>query len=76
MISEPLALSRGIDQGCPLSGILFQLYNADLIDGYELRRGEVAVAFVDNALMLAWGKTLLDANSRLSNMMEQPGRGI
>jgi len=36
-ISEPLSLNRGINQGCPLSGILFQFYNMDLIDGYKLR---------------------------------------
>jgi len=34
-VSEPVLLQRGIDQGCPLSGILFQFYNADLIDGYD-----------------------------------------
>jgi len=47
-----------------------------LIDGYKPRRGEAAVAFVDNALMLAWGKTLLDANSKLSDMLEWLGGGI
>jgi len=26
---EPLTLSKGIDQGYPLSGILFQFYNTD-----------------------------------------------
>ena len=27
---ELLLLSKGLDQGCPLSGIAFQFYNADL----------------------------------------------
>ena len=31
-VSEPRTLSRDLDQGCPLSGITFYIYNADLID--------------------------------------------
>jgi hypothetical protein len=30
--SPLLTLPCGTDQGCPLSGMLFQFYNADLID--------------------------------------------
>ena len=30
--SEPLALTKGLDQGCPLLGIAFQFYNADFVD--------------------------------------------
>jgi len=30
--SELLALTKGVDQGCPLSGISFQFYNVDLVD--------------------------------------------
>ena len=52
-ILEPVPLHRGIDQGFPLLDILFQFYNTDLIDGYNLKKGEKVVAFVDDALMLA-----------------------
>jgi len=30
--SEARGLSSGIDQGCPLSGMPFQFYNADLLE--------------------------------------------
>ena len=68
-VSEPVALHSGIDKGCPLSGILFQFYNADLIDGYDPEKGETTVAFVDDALMIACAKTLLEANMKLVDIM-------
>jgi len=42
--SEPLPLSKGLDQGCPLSGIAFQFYNSDLMDIKETGNGEDAIA--------------------------------
>jgi len=62
--SEHIALPRGIDQGCLLSGILFQFYNADLIDICELGGDEMAVVIVDDTLLLAHGKTLSEANKK------------
>ena len=49
--------------------ILFQFYNADLIDGYDPEKGETTVAFVDDALMIACTKTLLEANMKLVDIM-------
>ena len=68
-ISELITLNRGIYQGCPLSGILFQFYNADLIDGYDPKKGKTAVAFMDDALMLACAKNLLEVNTKLVAML-------
>jgi len=74
--SAPLELTRGIDQGCPLSGIAFQFYNVDLIDTQDSSNGEEAVAFMDDALMLAHGETLDEANSKIQHMMERRGGGL
>ena len=41
-VSQPITLHRGINQGYPLSGILFQFYNTGLIDGYDPKKGETA----------------------------------
>ena len=65
-------LCRGIAQGCLLSGILFQFYNSDLIDGYDPKRGETAVAFGNDALILTCVKTIREANIRIEDMMEWP----
>jgi len=63
--SEPLALAKGLDQGCPLSGVAFQLYNADLLDIPDVNNGEEVVAFMDDALMLACGKTIQESNRKV-----------
>ena len=52
-MSESLALPRGLNQGFPLLGIMFQFYNADMVDGCNGGNGEEIVAFMDDALMLA-----------------------
>ena len=67
--SEPLPLSKGLDQGCPLSGIAFQFYNSDLVDIKETANGEDAVAYMDDMLLLTRGKTLAESNSKVKNMM-------
>jgi len=43
-------LSKGLNQGCPLSGIAFQFYNSDLVDIKDSTSGEDAVAFMDDML--------------------------
>src|SRR5882724_1296221 len=63
--SEPLRLSKGLDQGCPLSGIAFQFYNSDLVDIRDSASGEDAVALMDDTLLLAWGKTLVETNDQV-----------
>ena len=56
--SEARRLRRGIDQGCPLSGIIFQFYNTDLLEIGDSKRGEDTVGFVDDTLLLARARTL------------------
>ena len=63
--TEPVELARGLDQGCPLSGVAFQFYNADLLDICVPAHGEDTVAFMDNTLILAWGKTLDKSNQKV-----------
>jgi len=74
--SEPLMLSKGLDKGCPLSGIAFQFYNSDLVDIKDSTSSEDAVAFMDDMLLLVWGKTLADTNYRVKHMMTREGGGL
>ena len=48
--------------------ILYQYYNADLLDIPE-QEGEEAVAYVDDAFMLATGDDFQDAHKKLEDMM-------
>jgi len=73
---ELLLLSKGLDQGCPLSGIAFQFYNADLVDVRDVNKGEDVVAFMDDTLLLAWGKNLTDTNMQVKQMMTRRGGGL
>src|SRR5882672_7961481 len=75
-MSAACYLPRGLDQGCPLSGIAFQFYNVDLLEIRDKKRGEDAVAFVDDALMLARGKSLEESNDRVKDMMVRAGGGM
>jgi len=51
--SEPITLPKGLDQGCPLSSIVFQFYNADLVDIWDPSNGKEVITFMDDMLMLA-----------------------
>src|SRR5882724_7484249 len=54
-VSEQIPLPRGINQGCPLSGIIFKFYNVDSVEMREIGKGEV-IAFMDDTFLLAKGK--------------------
>ena len=74
--SDPRTLLSSLDQGCPLSGIAFQFYNADLIKICDQKQGEDTVAFVDDTLLLAQGKDLGIMNTKVQEMMEREGRAL
>jgi len=60
-VSDHLPIDNGIGQGDPLSMVLYQYYNADLLD-IPKHAEEDAVAYVDDAFMLASGKDFLSAH--------------
>jgi len=70
------SLPRGLDQGCPLSGITFQFDNVDLLEVRDKKRGEDAIAFIDNALMLVRGRSLEESIDKVRDMMERVGDGM
>ncbi|KAF8588978.1 hypothetical protein K439DRAFT_1333878 [Ramaria rubella] len=74
--SEMKTLLCGLDQGCPLSGILYQLYNATPLDIPNHKHGEEVTAYADDMIMLVEGKDFLIANNKLANMMSHPGGAI
>jgi len=48
--------------------IVFQFYN-NLIDVWDVRRGEDVVALINDLLMLTWVRTLAEANGKLNYIM-------
>jgi hypothetical protein len=66
--SDPIHIDNGIGQGDPLSMVLYQFYNADLLD-IPKDASENAIAYVDDTLMLATAKTFKKAHRKLLDMM-------
>ncbi|EJF55275.1 hypothetical protein DICSQDRAFT_20836, partial [Dichomitus squalens LYAD-421 SS1] len=55
--SDFIEIISGIDQGCPLSVILYSFYNSELIDSADRRKGELAVGSMDDVALMAIGRT-------------------
>ena len=70
--SEDHSINNGIGQGDPLSMILYQFYNADLLDIPE-SSDESSMAYVDDALLVAIAKTFREAHQMLAAMMTRRG---
>ena len=66
--SAPIHIDNGIGQGDPLSMIMYQYYNANLLD-IPNNKDEDAMAFVDNSFMLAIADTFDEAHEMLADMM-------
>jgi hypothetical protein len=69
---ERIPIDNGIGQGNPLSMVMYQYYNVDLID-IPKHPDKDAVAYVDNAFMLALGKDFPSAHQRIAAMMSREG---
>ena len=70
--SDKHSINNGIGQGNPLSMILYQFYNADLLD-IPKNRDESSMAYVDNTLLLAIAQTFEEAHNILADMMTRTG---
>ena len=66
--TTPFSVDNGIGQGDPLSMALYQFYNADLLD-IPQSHTESAIAYVDDALLLAVADNFENAHQTLANMM-------
>ena len=64
-----------INNGCPLSMLLYAFYNADLID-IANEKNELSTGFVDDCTFVTIGDTLTKTHLILKTMMERPNRGM
>ena len=67
-ISDQIAINNGIGQGDPLSMVLYQYYNADLLD-IPIHEGEDAEAYVDDTIMIAIDSDFGGTHWKLEDMM-------
>jgi hypothetical protein len=75
-ISMPIELDNGIGQGDPLSMALYQFYNADLMEIPIEEAGEMAEAYIDDAIISASANSFEEAHKKLRNMMIRDGGAI
>ena len=66
--SDPIKIDNGIGQGDPLSMVLYQFYNADILD-VPNHANESAIAYVDDALILATAKDFNETHEILTDMI-------
>ena len=73
--SDNIRIDNGIGQGDPLSMILYQYYNADLLD-VPASPSEHAAAYVDDTILIATAKTFEDTHRMLVDMMTRDGGAL
>ena len=66
--SDIIPISNGIGQGDPLSMGLYQYYNADLLD-IPNEANQLAIAYIDDALLYATASTFEETHRILERMM-------
>ena len=73
--SDDIEIDNGIGQGDPLSMVLYQYYNADLLD-VPTSPSEHAAAYVDDTILIATAKTFKDTHRILVDMMTREGGAL
>ena len=73
--SKNIDIDNGIGQGDPLSMVLYQYYNADLLD-VPNSLSELAAAYVDDTILIATAKTFEDTHKILVDMMMRENGAI
>ncbi|CDO74895.1 hypothetical protein BN946_scf184988.g2 [Trametes cinnabarina] len=72
-VLDPFDILSGIDQGCPLSVILYAFYNSDLIDSADTADGEKAVGSMDDVALVVTGKTFTVCHNKVRRFMDRDG---
>src|SRR5882757_7054244 len=65
---DVINIDNGIGQGDPLSMVLYQFYNADILDVLS-QQSEAAIAYVDDALIMATAKDFTTMHRMLTEMI-------
>ncbi|PIL29086.1 hypothetical protein GSI_09134 [Ganoderma sinense ZZ0214-1] len=71
--SAPFNIHSGIDQGCPLSVILYGFFNTFLINSASVKHGEIAVGSMDDVALITVGRNFADTHAKLQDFFARPG---
>ncbi|KAF8269088.1 hypothetical protein EI94DRAFT_1482378, partial [Lactarius quietus] len=74
-ILEDIHVSNDIGWGGPLSLVLYQYYNMDLLDIPNCKK-KVAMAYVNDAILIATGTNFIKTHEILTGMMTREGGAI
>jgi hypothetical protein len=73
--SEDIHINNGIGQGDPLSMVLYQYYNTDVLD-IPNNSNKSAMAYVDDAILITTGENFVETHKMLTDMMTREGGAI
>ena len=71
-VSQNYAITNRVDQGCPLSVILYLFYNADLLDIANPLNGKLAVGFMDDIIFAIRAKDFDLVVTKVQNIWTRP----
>ena len=72
-ISDLFDIVSGINQGCPLSVILYSFYNSPLLDSARSLLGKLPVGSMNDVALIAIGYTFVEMHVKLTDFFLCPG---
>ena len=69
--SDLFIVLNGLDQGNPFSGILYLLYNLDLLKIPKTQQGETMLLFVDDTAIIIRGNKFAETHTKLQDIMQR-----
>lgn len=69
--SEPFPIENGLDQGCPGSGVYWNIYNAPVLKLLRSRAKEHGVVFMDDKTILTTGPNFTVTHQKLEDVMNR-----
>lgn len=73
-LSRLSSVYNGLDQGDPFSGILYLLYNSEILKNTSNQGWESALLFVDDAAIITRGINFTETHKKLQDIMHAQSR--